>query len=66
MGLELVDDERYARPDTSVTGQVLKLVSAKPDAMLVGSGTAAALPQLGLRERGYTGPDLPDPRRRQL
>lgn len=57
MGLELIADERYARADTSVMGQVLKLVSVKPDAVLVsGSGTAAALPQLGLRERGYAGP----------
>ena len=56
MGLQLVDEERFARPDTSVTGQVLKLVAANPDAILVGaSGTAAALPQTELRERGYKG-----------
>jgi len=56
MGLTLVDEERFARPDTSVAGQVLKLVAANPDAVLVGaSGTAAALPQSALRERGYTG-----------
>src|SRR6201988_477695 len=56
MGLALVDEERFARPDTSVTGQVLKLVAANPDAILVGaSGTAAALPQTELRERGYKG-----------
>jgi branched-chain amino acid transport system substrate-binding protein len=55
-GINVVADERYARPDTSVTGQVLKLVSAKPDAVLVGaSGTGAALPQVTLRERGYQG-----------
>src|SRR5580658_4484162 len=43
MGITVVDDERYARPDTSVTGQVLKLIAANPDAILVGgSGTAAA------------------------
>src|SRR6201988_4741279 len=28
MGITLVDEERFARPDTSVTGQVLKLVAA--------------------------------------
>jgi branched-chain amino acid transport system substrate-binding protein len=57
MGLELVDDERFARPDTSVSGQVLKLVAANPDAILVGaSGSGAALPQIALRERGYKGP----------
>src|ERR1700759_880690 len=54
MGLTLADEERFARPDTSVTGQVLKLVAANPDAILVGgSGTAAALPQTELRARGY-------------
>jgi branched-chain amino acid transport system substrate-binding protein len=56
MGLTLVDEERFARPDTSVAGQVLKLVAANPDAILVGaSGTAAGLPQTALRERGYKG-----------
>jgi branched-chain amino acid transport system substrate-binding protein len=56
MGLQVVDDERFARPDTSVAGQVLKLVAANPDAILVGaSGTAAGLPQTALRERGYKG-----------
>src|SRR5207249_4345573 len=56
MGMTLVDEERFARPDTSVAGQVLKLVAANPDAILVGaSGTAAALPQTTLRERGYKG-----------
>jgi branched-chain amino acid transport system substrate-binding protein len=56
MGITVVDDERFARPDTSVAGQVLKLVAANPDAILVGaSGTAAALPQSALRERGYKG-----------
>ena len=43
MGLSMTDEERFARPDTSVAGQVLKLVAANPDAILVGaSGTAAA------------------------
>jgi branched-chain amino acid transport system substrate-binding protein len=56
LGLSMVDEERFARPDTSVAGQVLKLVAANPDAILVGaSGTAAALPQSALRERGYKG-----------
>ena len=56
LGLKLVDEERFARPDTSVAGQVLKLVAANPDAVLVGaSGTAAALPQTTLRDRGYKG-----------
>ncbi|WP_157119444.1 ABC transporter substrate-binding protein, partial [Azohydromonas lata] len=46
----------YARTDTSVTGQALKIMSAKPDAVLVaGSGTPAALPQKTLKERGFAG-----------
>jgi branched-chain amino acid transport system substrate-binding protein len=56
MGMTVADEERFARPDTSVAGQVLKLLSANPDAVLVGaSGTAAGLPQTALRERGYKG-----------
>jgi branched-chain amino acid transport system substrate-binding protein len=54
--LKVVANERYARSDTSVTGQSLKLISAKPDAVLIaGSGTPAALPQKTLKERGYAG-----------
>ena len=55
-GLTIVANERYARTDTSVTGQVLKLVAAKPDAVLIAaSGTPAVLPQRTLKERGYEG-----------
>jgi branched-chain amino acid transport system substrate-binding protein len=55
-GIKLVAVERYARADTSVTGQALKLVSARPDAVLVvGSGSPAALPQTTLIERGFKG-----------
>ena len=55
-GLTIVSNERYARTDTSVTGQVLKIVAAKPDAVLVAaSGTPAVLPQRALKERGYAG-----------
>ena len=54
--LKIVATERFNRTDTSVTGQVLKLVAARPDAVLVaGSGTPAALPQKALKERGYAG-----------
>ena len=54
--IQIVANERYARTDTSVTGQTLKMMSAKPDAVLIaGSGTPAALPQKALKERGYTG-----------
>ena len=54
--LNVVAQERYARTDTSVTGQVLKLMAANPDAiMIAASGTPAALPAKTLRERGYKG-----------
>lgn len=54
--IKVVANERYARTDTSVTGQALKIMAAKPDAVLVaGSGTPAALPQKTLKERGYAG-----------
>jgi branched-chain amino acid transport system substrate-binding protein len=55
-GIQIVASERYARTDSSVTAQVLKLVGAKPDAVLIaGSGTPAALPAAALAERGYSG-----------
>lgn len=55
-GIELVAEERFQRTDTSVTGQALKLVSAKPDAVLVvATGSGAALPHRELVDRGYTG-----------
>lgn len=55
-GISIVANERFARNDSSVTAQVLKLQAAKPDAILIaGSGTPAALPQITLKERGYTG-----------
>jgi branched-chain amino acid transport system substrate-binding protein len=53
-GFKIVTDERYARSDTSVTGQILRLMSTNPDAIVVGgSGTGAALPHVTLIERGY-------------
>src|SRR5690606_14981565 len=40
--IRIVGTERFARADTSVTAQALKLVSAKPDAILiVASGSGA-------------------------
>lgn len=55
-GIKLVATEAFSRTDTSVTGQVLKIMAAKPDAVLIGgSGTPAALPQKTLKERGYKG-----------
>jgi branched-chain amino acid transport system substrate-binding protein len=53
-GIKIVSNERYARADTSVTGQVLKVMAGDPDAVVVGgSGTGGALPHIGLVERGY-------------
>jgi len=55
-GIKMVATERFNRTDTSVTGQILKILSANPDAVLVvGSGTPAVLPQATLVERGYKG-----------
>ena len=55
--IRVVANERFNRTDTSVTGQVLKILAARPDAiMIAGSGTPAALPQKALREKGYKGP----------
>src|SRR3954471_15830791 len=55
-GIKVVAAERFARTDTSVTPQALKLVSANPDAMLVvASGSGAAMPEKAIVERGYKG-----------
>ena len=55
-GIKVVAEEKYNRNDASVTGQVLKLVAAKPDAILIGaSGTPGATPQKELVARGYKG-----------
>lgn len=54
--IRIVANERYARNDTSVTGQILKIMAANPDAVLVaGAATPAVLPQKTLVERGYKG-----------
>jgi branched-chain amino acid transport system substrate-binding protein len=56
-GVELTTHEVYARSDASVTGQVLKIIATKPDAVFIAAaGTPAVLPQKSLRDRGYKGP----------
>jgi len=55
-GIKVVGNERYARSDASVTGQVLKVIALRPDAVITGtSGTPGALPYIALAERGYKG-----------
>ena len=55
-GIQVVAEEKYNRNDSSVTGQVLKLVAANPDAVLIGaSGTPGATPQKELVARRYKG-----------
>ena len=53
-GINLNVTEYYLRTDASVTGQVLKLIAAKPDAILIaGVGGPGVLPQTTLRDQGY-------------
>jgi branched-chain amino acid transport system substrate-binding protein len=55
-GIEVVANERYARTDTSTGAQVLKVMTKKPDAVMIGgSGTPGALPDVALHRRGYKG-----------
>lgn len=55
-GIKIVADERFQRQDTSVTAQALKVMAARPDAVLIAApGTPAVLPQLALVDRGYKG-----------
>jgi len=55
-GIRIVASERYNRSDTSVTGQALKIVAARPDAVLIGaSGVPGVVPQKALNDRGYRG-----------
>lgn len=55
-GVRIVASERYARTDQSVTGQALKLIAAKPDAVLIAAvGGPAVLPQATLFDQGYHG-----------
>ncbi len=54
--IDVVSVERFAGTDTSFVSQALKLLAAKPDAILIAAaGTPAAMPQLELAKRGYKG-----------
>ena len=55
-GIKIVANERFVRSDSSVTGQVAKLMQAKPDAVLVAAaGGPTVLPQITLVDAGYKG-----------
>lgn len=55
-GITLVREERFNRTDSSVSGQALKVIGARPDAVLIGAaGAPAALPHTELRRLGYKG-----------
>lgn len=55
-GIEITGTERFARTDTSVTGQALKIASGRPDAVfIVAAGTPAVLPQQALAQRNFAG-----------
>ena len=55
-GIKVVAEEKYNRNDPSVTGQVLKLIAANPDAILIGAaGTPGATPAKELAARNYKG-----------
>ncbi len=54
--IKVVASERFSPTDPSVTGQILKIVAANPDAVVIGaSGSPAATPVRALVERGYKG-----------
>jgi branched-chain amino acid transport system substrate-binding protein len=55
-GIKITASERFTRTDQSVTGQALKLLAAKPDAVFIAAtGGPAVLPQAALLEKGYKG-----------
>ena len=55
-GMAIVANERYARNESSVTAQTLKLIAARPDAVLIAAvGGPAVLPQATLYDQGYKG-----------
>jgi branched-chain amino acid transport system substrate-binding protein len=55
-GIKVVAEEKYNRNDPSVTGQVLKLIAANPEAILIGAaGTPGATPAKELAARNYKG-----------
>jgi branched-chain amino acid transport system substrate-binding protein len=57
VGIKVISSERFARTDTSVSAQMLKIIAGSPDAVFVGgAGTPSALPQIAAMERGFRKP----------
>lgn len=55
-GIRIVANERFQRQDTSMTGQSLKIIAQRPDAVLVAApGSSAVMPQTTLFDQGYKG-----------
>jgi hypothetical protein len=56
-GIKVVANERYGPKDTTALAQALKMIAAKPDAMMVaGVGADAAMPHSQLVDSGFKGP----------
>ncbi len=54
--VKIVAMERYTPKDTSVVAQILRIIAAKPDVVLIAAaGTPAVLPQATLHQYGYNG-----------
>ncbi|MBE7374295.1 ABC transporter substrate-binding protein [Pseudomonas lopnurensis] len=55
-GIKITANERFQRQDTSMTGQGLKVLMAKPDAVLIAApGSSSVMPQTTLADQGYKG-----------
>ncbi|MEP7101763.1 MAG: ABC transporter substrate-binding protein [Burkholderiales bacterium] len=55
-GIKLVAEERFQRTDSSIAAQAIRIVAAKPDAVLVAAaGGTSALGQQSLVDRGFRG-----------
>lgn len=56
-GIKLIANERFGRADPSISGQTLKVISSKPDAIFAAASFAgSALVQKTLRDLRYQGP----------
>ena len=58
MGINVVAEERFARPDTSVTGQVLKLVAANEAAAAAAAQAALLAPPVDPLAGGVSAPPI--------